>query len=92
MGHIWATVVQCFTNTILVNLNKNGPNFLFSAQISGFEALHSLNLKDFNTGGRAKMEDNTSKQEPKVRWTRVLKPTFKPKAKGTNARWTILLK
>lgn len=38
------------------------------------------------------MENNTLKQESKARWTRVLKPTFKPKANGTNARWTILLK
>ena len=54
--------------------------------------LLSLNLKDFNTGGRAKMEDNTPKQEPKVRWTRLLKPTFKTKANRNKTRWTILLK
>ena len=38
------------------------------------------------------MEDNTSKQEPKVRWTKLLKPTFKTKANRTKTRWTILLK
>ena len=52
----------------------------------------NLNLKDFNTGGRAKMEDNTPKQEPKVCWTRLLKPIFKTKANRTKTRWTILLK
>lgn len=48
----------------------------------------ALNLRDFNTGGRAKMEDNTSKQEPKVCWTRLLKPIFKTKANRTKTRWT----
>ncbi len=38
------------------------------------------------------MEENTSKQEPKVRWTRLLKPTFKIKANKIKTRWTILLK
>ena len=38
------------------------------------------------------MEDNTPKQEPKVRWTRLLKPIFKTKANRTKTRWTILLK
>ena len=38
------------------------------------------------------MEDNTSKQEPKVRWTRLLKPTFKTKANKNKTHWTILLK
>lgn len=38
------------------------------------------------------MEDNTSKQKPKVRWTRLLKPTFKTKSNRTKARWSILLK
>lgn len=52
----------------------------------------NLNLKDFNTGDRAKMEDNTSKQGPKVRWTKLLKPTFKTKANKAKTRWTILLK
>lgn len=52
----------------------------------------NLNLKDFNTEDRAKMEDNTSKQEPKVRWTKLLKPTFKTKANKNKTRWTILLK
>ena len=54
--------------------------------------LLSLNLKDFNTGGRAKMEDNTLKQESKVRWTRLLKPNFRTTANNTKSRWTILLK
>ena len=54
--------------------------------------LFALNLKEFNTGDRAKMEDNTSKQEPKVRWTELLKPTFKTKANKAKTRWTILLK
>ena len=48
----------------------------------------NLNLKDFNTGDRAKMEDNTSKQEPKVRWTRLLKSTFKTKVNKTKIYWT----
>ena len=38
------------------------------------------------------MEDNTSKQEPKVRWTKLLNPIFKTKANRTKTRWTILLK
>ena len=38
------------------------------------------------------MEDNTAKQEPKVRWTRLLKPSFKTKANKAKTRWTILLK
>ncbi len=38
------------------------------------------------------MEDNTSKQEPKVRRTKLLKPIFKTKANRTKTRWTILLK
>ena len=54
--------------------------------------LSALNLKDFKTGGRAKMEDNKLKQEPKVRWTKLLKPIFKTKANRTKTRWTILLK
>ena len=54
--------------------------------------LSSLNLKDFNIGGRAKMEDNTPKQEPKVRWTKLLKPIFMTKANRTKTHWTILLK
>ena len=52
----------------------------------------NLNLKDFNTGDRVKMENNKSKQESKARWTRLLKPTFKTKARKTKTRWTILLK
>lgn len=39
------------------------------------------------------MEDNTSKQELRVRWTRLLKPSFKTKVNSRNqTRWTILLK
>lgn len=38
------------------------------------------------------MEDNTPKQEPKVRWTKLLKPIFKTKANRSKTRWTILLK
>ena len=38
------------------------------------------------------MEDNTSKQELKVRWTKLLKPIFKTKANRTKTHWTILLK
>lgn len=38
------------------------------------------------------MKENTSKQEPKVCWTRLLKPIFKIKANKTKTRWTILLK
>lgn len=52
----------------------------------------NLNLKDFNTGDRAKMENNKSKQESKARWTRLLKPTFKTKARKTKTRWTRILK
>ena len=38
------------------------------------------------------MEDNSSQQEPKVRWTKLLKPIFKTKANKSMTRWTILLK
>lgn len=38
------------------------------------------------------MEDNTSKQEPKVRWTKLLKPTFMTKVNKTKTRWTRILK
>ena len=38
------------------------------------------------------MEDSTSKQELKVRWTKLLKPIFKTKANRSETRWTILLK
>ena len=54
--------------------------------------LLSLNLKDFNIGDEAKMEDSTSKQELKVRWTKLLKSIFKTKANKNKTRWTILLK
>ncbi len=37
------------------------------------------------------MEEISSKQEPKVRWTKLLKPTFKTKVNKTKTRWTILL-
>ena len=52
----------------------------------------NLNLKDFNIGVITNMEDNTSKQELKVYWTRLLKPSFKTKAGKTKTRWTIILK
>lgn len=51
----------------------------------------NLNLKDFNIGVRINMEGNISKQEPKVRWTKLLKPTFTTKVNKTKTRWTILL-
>ena len=38
------------------------------------------------------MEDNTPKQEPRVHWTRLLKPSFKTKANRNKTHWTILLK
>ena len=38
------------------------------------------------------MENNKSKQESKSRWTRLLKPTFKTKARKTKTRWTRILK
>lgn len=52
----------------------------------------NLNLKDLNIGVITNMEDNTLKQS-KVRWTRLLKSTFKTKANSRNkTRWSILLK
>lgn len=46
----------------------------------------NLNLKDFNIGVITNMEGNISKQEPKVRWTKLLKPTFKTKANKAKTR------